>query len=53
VPIKPHPLEAEIINLREENIQLKQQLTTLQTATEENKLLKAQLEVLREVVKSR
>jgi len=53
VPMKPHPLETEIVKLREENTQLKQQLTALQTAAEENKLLKAQLEVLREVVKSR
>lgn len=53
VPGKEHPLQAEVIHLRSENANLKKQLAVLQNASEENKILKAQLEVLREVVRAK
>ena len=50
---KPNPLEAENLQLKTENTQLKAQVTALQNATEENKLLKAQLDVLKEMIKGK
>ncbi|MES2619784.1 MAG: helix-turn-helix domain-containing protein [Bacteroidota bacterium] len=49
----PNPLQAECEQLKAENEQLKQSVLQLQTLTDENKILKAQLDVLREVMKAK
>ena len=49
----PNPLQAENEQLKTENEKLKQSLLQLQAVADENKTLKAQLEVLREVMKAK
>jgi threonyl-tRNA synthetase len=53
VPLKPHPYEAEIISLRNENAQLKSRVNREQQLEEKIKLLEARLEELREVVRGK
>ncbi len=49
----PNPLQAELDKLKAENEQLKAQLKELAPITDENKVLKGQLEVLKEVMKGK
>ena len=49
----PNPLLAELDKLKAENEQLKAQLKDLAPLTDENKVLKGQLEVLKEVMKGK
>jgi cell shape-determining protein MreC len=53
VPQKPNPYELENTQLKEENALLKNDLAMLKNASEENKLLKARLDELREVVRGK